>query len=62
MTDLELPVALVPIDIPKPWGRERWLHRFRPSGIDQAKQHSQQPQFEAAGAEPATRLLARMII
>lgn len=25
MTDLEQPVALVPVDIPKPWGRERWF-------------------------------------
>ena len=62
MTDLELPVALVPIDIPKPWGRERWLRRFRPNGVDHAGQHDQRPQIEAAGAEPATCLLARMII
>lgn len=39
-----------------------WLRRFRPNGVDHAGQHDQRPQIEAAGAEPATCLLARMII
>lgn len=51
VTDLALPVALIPVDIPKPWGRERWFTGIEARGESQVR--------TASGTRPISAYLAQ---